>query len=526
MTATNAGGSGSATSTQTAAVAQSSQSTSMLLGDQSLANYADNNPAGTAQAFSYTPTASGTTTDIELYVNSGATATKLIVGLYSDASGTPGTLLTTGSLSAPQAGAWNDVAVGSATITQGTSYWIAVLGTGGVLNYLDTSSGTGASYVEAATGLTSLPSTYAPGAKYNVSPASAYVNGVPSGGGGGTTPPSNTALPTVSGTAQQGDTLTTSNGSWTGSPTSYAYQWQDCDSSGANCASISGATSSSYTLVSGDVGHTIRAVVTATNGGGSTAASSAQTAVVVAPPPAPPSNTGLPQISGTAAVGQTLTTSNGSWTNSPTSYQYAWQDCDSSGSNCTGISGANSSTYTVTTSDEGHTIQSVVTAGNAGGTSVSFSPVTATVPTPPPAAPSNSTAPAISGQAVQGQTLSTTNGSWTNSPTSYAYQWQDCDSSGANCASISGATSSSYTLVSGDVGHTSRAVVTATNAWRFDCGFLRSDGRRRGTAACAAVEYRASADQRHRGGRADAHHDQRVVDEQPHLVSIRLAGLR
>ena len=121
-----------------------------------------------------------------------------------------------------------------------------------------------------------------------------------------------------------------------------------------------------------------------------------------------------------------------------------------------------SSTYTVTTSDEGHTIQSVVTAGNAGGTSMSFSPVTATVP--PPAAPSNSTVPAVSGQAVQGQTLSTTNGSWTNSPTSYAYQWQDCDSSGANCSSIGGATSSSYPLVSGDVGHTIRVVVTASNA--------------------------------------------------------------
>jgi hypothetical protein len=90
-------------------VAQSSQSTSMLLGDQSLANYADSNAGGTAQAFSYTATASGTTTDIELYVNTGATATKLVIGLYSDASGKPGTLLTTGSLSAPQAGVWTRV---------------------------------------------------------------------------------------------------------------------------------------------------------------------------------------------------------------------------------------------------------------------------------------------------------------------------------------------------------------------------------------------------------------------------------
>ena len=70
--------------------------------------------------------------------------------------------------------------------------------------------------------------------------------------------PANTAVPAVSGTAQQGDTLTTSNGSWSGSPTSYAYAWEDCNSSGASCAKISNATASTYTLASSDVGDTIR----------------------------------------------------------------------------------------------------------------------------------------------------------------------------------------------------------------------------------------------------------------------------
>ena len=76
--------------------------------------------------------------------------------------------------------------------------------------------------------------------------------------------PANTAVPAVSGTAQQGDTLTTSNGSWSGSPTSYAYAWEDCNSSGGSCVRISGETSSSYTLQASDVGSTIRSVVTAT----------------------------------------------------------------------------------------------------------------------------------------------------------------------------------------------------------------------------------------------------------------------
>jgi hypothetical protein len=95
-------------------------------------------------------------------------------------------------------------------------------------------------------------------------------------------PPSNTTLPQVSGTTTQGQTLSVSDGSWTGSPTSFAYQWQDCDSLGNNCANIGGASSSSYTLASGDVGHTIRAVVTATNAGGSTPATSTQTSIVTA----------------------------------------------------------------------------------------------------------------------------------------------------------------------------------------------------------------------------------------------------
>ena len=66
---------------------------------------------------------------------------------------------------------------GSQTIVQGDGYWIALLGTGGKLNYLDTTSGTASSYVDSSPGLSSLPQTFSAGAEYNVSPVSAYVNG-------------------------------------------------------------------------------------------------------------------------------------------------------------------------------------------------------------------------------------------------------------------------------------------------------------------------------------------------------------
>src|SRR5205823_2557864 len=71
-------------------------------------------------------------------------------------------------------------------------------------------------------------------------------------------------------------------GTWSGSPTSYTYAWSSCDSSGAGCSAIAGANSASYGLTSADVGHTLRATVTAINAGGSTPATSAPSGVIVA----------------------------------------------------------------------------------------------------------------------------------------------------------------------------------------------------------------------------------------------------
>src|SRR5581483_4552776 len=101
------------------------------------------------------------------------------------------------------------------------------------------------------------------------------------GGGGGGAVPVNTALPTVNGLAGQGQTLTATTGSWTGSPTSYRYQWQRCDSGGAACQAIAGQTGQTYLLAQPDVGQTIRVAVTATNADGdSQPAVSAATAAV------------------------------------------------------------------------------------------------------------------------------------------------------------------------------------------------------------------------------------------------------
>jgi alpha-tubulin suppressor-like RCC1 family protein len=96
-----------------------------------------------------------------------------------------------------------------------------------------------------------------------------------------TTPPENTALPVVSGTRGEGNTLTATTGTWSAAePIAYAYQWERCSGRGA-CTQIPGATASSYIQVSGDVGKLVLVTVTATaEGGGSAAATSIGMAAV------------------------------------------------------------------------------------------------------------------------------------------------------------------------------------------------------------------------------------------------------
>jgi len=192
--------------------------------------------------------------------------------------------------------------------------------------------------------------------------------------------PVNTAPPTISGTTTVGQTLTASNGTWSNSPTSFAYQWLRCNGGGNNCAAVANGTQQTYTLVGADAGHTLRVKVTATNADGSASAQSAQTAVV-APlsSSAAPKNTAPPTISGTPKVGQALTASPGSWSGNPTSFAYQWQDCNVDAAVCTNIAGATGTTYGVRLSDLGFRLRVVVTAKNDKGSATATSAPTAVV---------------------------------------------------------------------------------------------------------------------------------------------------
>jgi hypothetical protein len=182
--------------------------------------------------------------------------------------------------------------------------------------------------------------------------------------------------PTISGTAQERQTLTATS-SWTGNPTpTVAYQWQRC-SSATVCTNITGATGSSYNLVRADVGSTIGVVATATNSVGSSSATSSQTSTVTGAP----INTAPPTISGSAKVGQTLTANAGGWTGYPVpTYTFQWQRCNRGGNSCSAIGSATTkTTYSVTSADSGRTIRVSVKATNAVGSASATSAPTAVV---------------------------------------------------------------------------------------------------------------------------------------------------
>jgi hypothetical protein len=150
-----------------------------LLGTQTLGTQSDSNALGVAEAFQTTAAGCGNIGLITLYLDTGSTAARVVVGLYTDNEGHPGTLLSQGSTMQPVAGQWNIIPVNSVGVTKGTKYWIGLLGAqSGIIRFRDNKGGC-LSEGGAQSGLTSLPTTWSTGLVYTDCPVSGYASATP-----------------------------------------------------------------------------------------------------------------------------------------------------------------------------------------------------------------------------------------------------------------------------------------------------------------------------------------------------------
>jgi Viral BACON domain/Glycosyl Hydrolase Family 88 len=146
----------------------------ILLGSASIQPNRDWTTSGTAEAFRTVAAATGSMTKLSVYLDPSNRATRLIAGVYANASGHPGRLLTQGAIASVTPGAWNAVTVPSASIGAGTTYWIAVLSPSGTgtIQFRDRFGG-GRSETSSQRTLSSLPQTWTTGATWPDGPLSA-----------------------------------------------------------------------------------------------------------------------------------------------------------------------------------------------------------------------------------------------------------------------------------------------------------------------------------------------------------------
>ena len=270
-----------------------------------------------------------------------------------------------------------------------------------------------------------------------------------------------TGVPGITGTALAGEMLTATKDriededGLTGAV--FAYQWL------VDGAEINGATDSSYTLVAADEGKPIEVRVTFTDDAGNEESLTSNAVLVARPNSAA---TGAPTISGMVQVGQTLTASTSGISDSDglTNATFTYQWLSSDGASDSDISGASSSTYTLVESDEGKTIKVRVSfTDDRGKQETLTSTATAAVAAIPNSAATG--APTISGTAQVGQMLTASTSGISDSDgltnATFTYQWLSSD--GASDSDISGASSSTYTLVESDEGKTIKVRVSFTD---------------------------------------------------------------
>jgi hypothetical protein len=267
--------------------------------------------------------------------------------------------------------------------------------------------------------------------------------------GGNSNGPVNTVAPAIAGTPEVGQRLNCSSGIWSGLGISYTYQWRRAG------VAIASAISSTYRVTAADSGAALSCVVRAAHGWGAVEVASAAVVVGGGGSGAGPVNPVAPSINGTAAVGQVLTCSPGTWNGAGLTFAYQWHRAGAP------IGSATLSTYTVSVADSGAALTCVVRASN---TSASTEAVSASVTVAGSgggsSVPVNVVPPSIAGTAAVGQVLTCVAGTWSfgGVGVTYGYQWV------RGGVPIGSATSASYTVASGDAGQVLSCVVRASNS--------------------------------------------------------------
>ena len=272
-----------------------------------------------------------------------------------------------------------------------------------------------------------------------------------------------TGAPTISGTAQVGETLTADTLGIADEDgldnATFSYQWLS-----SRDTAIPGATGSTYTLVSADLGKIIKVKVTFTDDEGNEESLTSAATAAVADGSNNPA-TGAPTISGTMQVGQTLTASTSGIADDDglTNVSYTYQWIANDGTSDSDIQDATLSTYTLVSDDVGKTIKVKVSfSDDAENEETLTSAATDSVV----AAPASNTAatgvPTITGTAQLGQTLTADTSEISDADgltnVNYSFQWLS-----SRDTEIDGATSSTYSLQESDEGKVIKVRVTFTD---------------------------------------------------------------
>jgi len=347
----------------------------------------------------------------------------------------------------------------------------------------------GCTAISGANGITYVATSADAGKYLTVQMAGSNPSGAALAGAITTTPiqsaaPMNTVAPSVSGATTVGSTWTLNPGTWTGTPApTFVQAWLRCTSPvnapfttvPSGCTAISGANGTSYVATAADAGKYLTVQMAGSNSSGAALAGAPSTTPIQSSAPV---NTVAPSVSGTPTIGSTWTLNQGTWTGTPApTFVQAWLRCTSPvnapfttvPAGCTAISGANGTTYVVTSADAGKYLTAQMAGSNSSGAALAGAPSTTPIQSN---APANTVAPTVSGTATVGSTWTLNQGTWTGNPAPTLIQaWLRCTSPvtstfttvPAGCTAISGASGITYVATSADLGKYLTAQMAGSN---------------------------------------------------------------